>query len=206
MGDPIGPVADIYAAMLAEHGPTPLGVGWNGLARQRLSFETLCAIIPPDDTGQTINDLGCGYGALFDFLAPRPALRDGLYYGWDAAPAMIEAAKARIADPRVNFAVARQPLAGADWSFASGTWNIKLDAPTAEWERVVAEGIRALAFASRRGYAFNMLSTRGPAREAEIHLGDPTRWLAFCRDNLPGRPELVEDYGLPEFTIRVRLP
>ncbi|MBF0304031.1 MAG: class I SAM-dependent methyltransferase [Alphaproteobacteria bacterium] len=206
MGDSIGPVADIYAAMLAEHGPTPLGVGWNDWARQRLSFETLCAIIPPDATGQTINDLGCGYGALFDFLAPRPALEGGLYYGWDAAPAMIEAAKARIADPRVNFAVARQPLAGADWSFASGIWNIKLDAPTADWERVIAEGMRALAFASRRGYAFNMLSTRGPAREAEIYLGEPARWLAFCRDNLPGRPELVEDYGLPEFTIRVRLP
>lgn len=202
----VGPVADIYAAMLAMHGPTPLGVGWNDWARQQLSFAQLCAIIPPGETGQAVNDLGCGYGALFDFLAARPALDGGRYFGWDAAPAMIAAARARISDPRADFAVACRPLAGADWSFVSGTWNIKLDAPRDAWETVVAEGVRALAAGSRRGFAFNLLSTRGPAREEPIYLGDPARWLAFCRENLPGQAELVEDYGLPEFTIRVRLP
>ena len=47
MSDPelIEAVARYYGGKLAEHGPTPAGVDWNGVASQRLRFDQLLAVI-----------------------------------------------------------------------------------------------------------------------------------------------------------------
>ncbi|MBF0510070.1 MAG: class I SAM-dependent methyltransferase, partial [Deltaproteobacteria bacterium] len=60
-------VAGYYSARLAEHGETPRGVDWNGEESQRLRFEQLAKIIVRSDRF-SLTDLGCGYGALLDFL------------------------------------------------------------------------------------------------------------------------------------------
>ncbi|MBV5304836.1 MAG: hypothetical protein JZU70_11665 [Chlorobium sp.] len=63
-------VAEYYTTKLAEHGETPRGVDWNGEESQTLRFEQLCKII---DTSKhfSINDIGCGYGALYDYLTEK---------------------------------------------------------------------------------------------------------------------------------------
>lgn len=66
----ISEVADYYADKLARYGDTPRGVDWNGEESQRLRFDNLCRIIDRD-TDFSLNDLGCGYGALSDFLKNR---------------------------------------------------------------------------------------------------------------------------------------
>ena len=61
-------VANYYTEKLAEHGETPRGVDWNGEESQLLRFEQLCKIIDGATEAYSLNDLGCGYGALLDFL------------------------------------------------------------------------------------------------------------------------------------------
>ena len=63
-------VARYYSTKLAEHGDTARGVDWNGEESQALRFDQLARIIQRD-SGFSLNDLGCGYGALFDYLASR---------------------------------------------------------------------------------------------------------------------------------------
>ena len=63
-------VATYYSEKLAEHGETPRGVDWNGEESQALRFGQLCKIIDPSKHF-SINDLGCGYGALYDFLTNK---------------------------------------------------------------------------------------------------------------------------------------
>jgi cyclopropane fatty-acyl-phospholipid synthase-like methyltransferase len=79
-------VAEYYATKLAEHGETPCGVDWNGEESQTLRFKQLCKII---DTSNyfSINDLGCGYGALYDFLAAK--YEEFFYLGIDVSESMI---------------------------------------------------------------------------------------------------------------------
>jgi len=67
-------VATYYTEKLAEHGDTPRGVDWNSEKSQMVRFAQLCKIIDPNKTPNfTLNDLGCGYGALLDYLRDKHA-------------------------------------------------------------------------------------------------------------------------------------
>src|SRR4030095_15813121 len=79
-----------YSSRLAQYGATPRGVDWNGEVSQRLRFEQLVKLISTNDTF-SINDLGCGYGAFFDFLNVK--FKSFSYSGIDVAENMIGAAE-----------------------------------------------------------------------------------------------------------------
>jgi len=64
-------VATYYAKKLAEHGATPRGVDWNAQESQLNRFVQLCKVIAPEKSFFSLNDLGCGYGALLDYLRDR---------------------------------------------------------------------------------------------------------------------------------------
>ena len=56
-----------YRDSFERHGPTPQGVDWNGEASQRRQFDELMRILPAAGPF-SVNDFGCGYGALADVL------------------------------------------------------------------------------------------------------------------------------------------
>jgi cyclopropane fatty-acyl-phospholipid synthase-like methyltransferase len=85
-------VAEYYSAKVAEHGETACGVDWNGEESQTARFAQLCKIIDAPDNF-SINDLGCGYGALYDYLAKEYAHFS--YTGVDVSGGMIQAATRR---------------------------------------------------------------------------------------------------------------
>ena len=60
-------VANYYSSKLAEYGENFRGVDWSSEDGQNLRFQQLCKIIETDQTF-SINDLGCGYGALYDYM------------------------------------------------------------------------------------------------------------------------------------------
>lgn len=75
-------VARYYASKLEAHGTTARGVDWNGEAGQALRFDQLVRIVNAADPF-SINDLGCGYGALLDYLDARGFKTD--YTGIDVS-------------------------------------------------------------------------------------------------------------------------
>lgn len=86
-------VADYYSAKLAEYGETPRGVDWNGEQSHTLRFEQLTKVIKQPE-GFGLNDLGCGYGALFDYLISRD--RNFVYIGCEVSGGMIRAALSKL--------------------------------------------------------------------------------------------------------------
>lgn len=56
-------VANYYTRKIETFGETPRGVDWNSKESQELRFLQLCKIIT-NRAGFSLNDLGCGYGAL----------------------------------------------------------------------------------------------------------------------------------------------
>jgi cyclopropane fatty-acyl-phospholipid synthase-like methyltransferase len=83
-------ISEYYSSKLEEHGETPRGVDWNGEESQMQRFEQLCKIIDTENQF-SINDIGCGYGALYDFLVNK---YDQLsYLGIDVSEGMIRAAE-----------------------------------------------------------------------------------------------------------------
>ena len=183
-------VAAAYHCTLAEYGPTTSGVAWSDTEGQFRQFEILTSGINRE-APLLLNDVGCGYGALFDFLASNFDLVG--YCGTDICEAMVEAGAARLSDPRARFVQSAMPITPADWSIASGTFNMSAGADDDVWRRLVEDVLRAMARLSGTGIAFNLLR---PEYRDDFLWGDaPERWVRFCQEEFGGETTLID---LPE--------
>ena len=204
MADLLDQVAGYYSAQLAEHGQSAQGVDWNGEASQHRRFEQLARIIDGSD-GFTVNDLGCGYGAFFDFLRGR--YNRFSYLGYDISARMVDAAGLRHPDEgSARFTVAAEPTESADYGIASGIFNVRLSTPEAQWRAYVEETLDSLDRTSRRGFAFNCLTTYSDPEKLRdyLHYADPAVLFDRCKRRYSTQVALLHDYGLYEFTILVR--
>jgi SAM-dependent methyltransferase len=193
-----------YRDSFERHGPTPQGVDWNGEASQRRQFDEMMRILPA--TGPfSVNDFGCGYGALADLLLARgPGIT---YSGVDLNEEMIAAARARFAsNPAVTFAVADQPLAEADFGMASGTFTLRLGRSDAECLASMTEALDAIDRTSRAGFAFNCLTSYSDAPKMRDYLYYPDPCVVFdlCKRRWSRHVALLHDYGMYAFTMLVR--
>jgi SAM-dependent methyltransferase len=204
MTNPLADVARYYSLKLAEHGPTPRGVDWNDEDSQKLRFAELAKLIDLP-AGFSVNDLGCGYGALFSYLSTH---FDNLtYHGVDVAPDMIEAGKSRFSACRnAHFASGEIPLERSDFGFASGIFNVKLKCGDVDWRRYMEVTLDALDRTSARGFAFNCLTSYSdPERmRADLYYANPGALFDLCKVRYSRQVALLHDYGLYEFTILVR--
>lgn len=200
----LAPVASYYAEKLSRHGTTSNGVDWNSPEGHALRFEQLCKVI----TGKTsfsINDLGCGYGALWDYLHLHHA--DFSYHGIDVAPEMITAAKARHSSiPKAVFTVASKPEQVADYTLASGIFNVRLKAQEQDWIDYIHKTLGYLHEFSSKGFAFNCLTSYSDAdhMRPDLYYADPCVLFDHCKRRYSSQIALLHDYGLYEFTILVR--
>lgn len=204
-------LADInayYSDRLREHGATPKGVDWNGEVSQELRFEQLLKIIPlsrPGDPQPSLNDLGCGYGALRAYLQRQGRLLE--YRGYDLSADMIAAAQQQATGQGpARFMVAANCVEEADYSVASGLFNVRQSTPIAEWEAFILSVLDDLDRNSRLGFAFNCLTSYSdPDRmTAKLYYGDPCRYFDLCKHRYSRHVALLHDYGLYEFTLLVR--
>ena len=199
-------IARYYTACLRAHGATPRGVDWESLATQQMRMVQLLKVC---DGSQpfSLNDLGCGYGALLALLATRhPATRVD-YLGVDLSAAMVAAARRRWKKrPATEFVLGSSSPRVADYSVASGLFNVKLDQPVARWEHFVGHTLQHLHATSRRGFAVNFLCRLAPGAEVgpALYCTEPDHWIGFCKNTLNARAECVAPYGMREFTLLVR--
>ncbi|MCA1974797.1 MAG: class I SAM-dependent methyltransferase [Caenispirillum sp.] len=154
----------LYTLAVRRHGTRAKGVGWRDGRGQLLRFAQLVRVMEGEPRGAavTVNDLGCGYGALFPFLLRLPDVQVARYVGYDMTPAMVARAREAIRDHRAAFLLADEATEDADYGFASGTFNVLAGADPDAWRAEVIERLTAFAARCRRGFAFNMLGTDHP--------------------------------------------
>ena len=199
-------VDEYYSAKVVEHGSSHRGADWNSKESQELRFDRLLEIVDAPEVPFSLNDYGCGYGALLDYLETRFA--EVRYRGFDLSEAMLAAAQA--AHPNVeprNFVHDVALLAPADYTLASGVFNVRLETPVPVWQRYVLETLEHIAALSTRGFSFNMLTAHSDAdrMRADLYFADPLFFFEHCRQRFSRRVALLHDYPLYEFTILVRL-
>lgn len=204
--DPLAPVARIFDNGARMKGARPEGCGWSSLEAVHARFEVLAGLfdLAPRGTAITVNDLGCGYGALFTWLDRRLSPPLAGYRGYDIADGMIALARQAIDDPRATFVHAASPDRPADFGLASGTFNLMGDTPRPAWEAMIQDSLAGLARASRRGIGFNLLRADGPRLQGRLYTTDPEPWLRFAA-RLGGRARLIQGYLPEDFTILVKL-
>ena len=195
-----------YDEKLRAHGPTPKGVDWNSHESQTLRFEKLLKI-HESLSPFSINDYGCGYGALIEYMTERGYTFR--YYGFDISEKMIASAEALYGKRSACRFFSNEPsLPISDYTVASGIFNVKLETSTKEWEAYTLNTLNKIAGISQKGFAFNILTTYSDEgrRRPDLYYGDPLFYFGYCKGHFSPHVALLHDYPLYEFTILVRKP
>lgn len=198
-------VAAYYSSKLALHGATAQGVDWNGPASHELRHKQFLRLLD-GALGASVLDLGCGFGDFFRYL--RAEGHQGHFVGYDVAPNMIaEASRLHGDKGGCEWRVGAKPTESADFAIASGIFNVKGEIPIETWADYVHETIDILAHAGTRGFAFNALSLSSDPerRRPNLYYADPAKMLSHCLRRYGRSVALLQDYGLFEFTMIVRL-
>ena len=193
-----------YSGLLRRYGATPLGVGWTCMPTQHLRFVQLAKLFD-QRAGFSLNDVGCGYGALLGFLRQRHQNTAIDYLGLDLSRPMVETAARKWKKvPGARFAVSGDGCRVADYCIASGVFNVKLSQDRSAWEECVARTLAEMYGNCRLGMAMNFLADDPDLDEVpELYRCSPQRWVEFGQ-RLGARVEINSKYGMSEFTLLLR--
>jgi len=165
----------------------------------------LCKIIDLETPNFSLNDLGCGYGALLDYL--RDKQQNCTYLGVDICREMIKAAEQRHSNfDQARFITASEPDEVVDYGLASGIFNVRLGRSDAEWFDYLQATLDVLDRTSRHGFAFNCLTSYSDEDKKRDYLfyADPCVLFDMSKRRYSRQVALLHDYGLYEFTILIR--
>ena len=198
-------VGNYYTEKLQTHGTNHRGVDWNSPESQRLRFEQLLKLHRNVADPCSINDYGCGYGALIDYLVSQNYTFT--YSGYDISKAMILAAQAQYGHlPSIRFAADEQQLGRADYTITSGIFNVRMEISNEAWLTYMLETIERVWSLSDKGIAFNCLTSYSDAEymRENLYYADPCFLFDYCKKQLSKQVAILHDYGLYEFTVLVR--
>jgi SAM-dependent methyltransferase len=196
-------VSEYYTEKLNQWGATSQGVDWNSEESHEIRFEQLLRVC---DSSKPffINDLGCGYGALYGYMAERGY--GFQYHGYDLSEGMIEKARSLYGE-RANCRFTQSDvLEEADYTTACGLFNVKMNVDSRDWEQYVLEVLGKINQASRKGFSFNILTRYSDPEHMKDHLyyPDPCFYFDYCKNKFSKHVALLHDYPLYEFSILVR--
>ncbi len=194
--DPFRRTAQFFDSLVARHGSTLGALDYGGPESQRARFEVLAAAF--DVTGASVLDVGCGLAHLADFLEER---YEGVrYQGIDVSPAMVEQARRRRPDLRLECGNIHDSVPGEfDVVYANGIFYL-LGGQAPTLMRELVERMWSLA---RRGLAFTSLSTWGGEPAHDEFQADPLETIEFCRTLTPSL-SLRHDYLPHDFAVILR--
>lgn len=199
--DLISKVSRYYGGKVSTFGPTPKGVDWKDERSQSIRFDQLLKVIKEKDN-ITLNDLGCGYGAIFLYKDTASRLRK--YYGYDICEDMLINANNLISDSNAVFVNSDRITMEADYSVASGVFNVRVETETKLWEEFILDALSNMNEKSLKGFSFNCLTSYVDYRMDHLYYGDPLFFFDFCKSNFSRHVTLIHDYELFEWTILVK--
>jgi SAM-dependent methyltransferase len=195
--------AEHYDRLLRESGDTPAAAQWADQATQDLRLKILCEI--GDLKSAKVLDFGCGMGRLHELLVEQGF--KGEYVGYEIAPELSAAAQKK--HPAARFECRDILKAGIpedfDYVLISGVFNNKHSA-SGEYVSAV---LKTLFARTKKGLAFNGLSTYVDYFADNLNYMDPVAVFSRCKAELSSAVTLRHDYQLKanvipyEFTIYV---
>ncbi len=198
-------VSRVYDYRIKERGAEANGVFWKDAHGQILRLEVLLKAVAAQDLNGpiTINDLGCGYGALFELVRDEPMMDGGSYTGYDISPEMIRAANARYNDPRARFVLSPVATQPADYSFVSGTYNMSVGAERRYWELYIKNSVEVLWAKTGKVLAYNLLDEQTQTKLDDLYYANKRAFIEHALTLTP-EVEVIDDYPLSEFTILLK--
>lgn len=196
-----------YEDLFARHGDTPLGFDWPNAADAELRYRVMLELLPGsrDRGGQPLQllDFGCGAGHFLEFLQ-KEGVADVAYHGIDLSERFIALCGQKF--PGVPFScidvlAPEVVLPGCDYAVANGVFTEKCDLAFDDMVAFFEAVVSKLWTATRRGMAFNLMSTHVEwEREDLFHL-PLDRLTGFLTRHITRHLVVRMDYGLREYTV-----
>ena len=193
-----------FADTFAKHGASPLGLDWNGTESQMRRLAVLVDEIP-NSPDISVNDIGCGYGSFLGLLHGRG--QSGFTYtGYDLVRGMIDHANEKYKNqPGISFICGgTESLNPADYTVASGTFNMKQDVPAKDWDAYVKSCLTQMLGNTRKRMAVNFLTSYSDAEymRDDLYYPDPKDMFDFGM-RATGAAAIRHNYGLYDFTLTI---
>lgn len=181
-------------------------VGWKDLTSQWVRFDQIYKIME-HDAGYSVNDLGCGLAHFADYLHQKQSVFR--YAGYDMLDEMIDAAmqkQSKFANATFRKIQQTSDLAEADYTVASGIFNLRYGMSTEDWTQYMLDTLAIMNHKSRKAFAFNALTKYSDPdfMQDELHYSDPLFLFDHCKRNFAKDVALLHDYKQYDFTILVR--
>ncbi len=193
-------VEKLYSDNLEKFGNCSKAVGWNTPACHELRFDRLINELPYERSF-SINDIGCGYGALLTHLKKR-GYEVTQYNGYDISQPMLDEAQHELTKFNdVNLICSHQIQTVADYSLASGIFNVKCNADEEEWKKYILATLHNMHELSNIGFAFNLLTSYVDFTREDLFYADPLFYFDYCKRNFSKKVSLLHNYDLWEWTM-----
>ena len=154
----------VYDRQFKVYGGVPEGSFWYDEERQvrrfEVIFDQLRCIIPKT---YSIADIGCGYGAMLDYILRVGSANVDSYTGYDISTRLVESCRNRFFEFDAEFNVGDSPVGLVDFSVMSGTYNKTVTKSVRRWEEYVLGCLSKIWAKTEVAMIFNL----------QVSLGDP---------------------------------
>lgn len=202
-------IRDYFDQKIRSHGSSPAGVDWNSVPSQEVRFAQLVKILESGPAGRgegfSLIDWGCGYGALIDYLERKG--HRFTYVGYDLLESMVTAARQTYQGRSYcTFTAQESELAEADYTVSSGIFNKKFAPSDEAWLAYILHTLERFNALSRKGFAFNMLTSYSDREymRPDLYYANPLYIFDYCKTHFSRNVALLHDYEIYDFTILVR--
>jgi SAM-dependent methyltransferase len=196
-------IEGLYTDNLKEHGISSESVGWPNKQDHALRFEKLFQGVDLT-TVRSLNDLGCGYGAVLDYLSLSGKYLEN-YFAYDISQDMLDSIDIqRYKQTNIKKFLGSGLSAPADFSIASGIFNVRFSETEELWLNYTKKMLCNLNENSLQGFSFNLLSTYVDFKRDHLFYGDPLFFFDYCKKNFSRYVSLHHDYPLYEWTVVVK--
>ena len=153
-------IKSAYARRFREKGAHAEGVFWSSRVSQTARFEQVLANMKVEcgSTSFCLADIGCGYGALFNYIQSNPAWRQIDYSGVDITPEMVNYCKREYTSHKHRFSLGRQPKHPVDFAVYVGTFNLCHTDDYELWEDYILRHLAVSWARVRYGLILNITS------------------------------------------------
>lgn len=168
-----------YRNRLADRGKTAQGVFWRSESSQIARFDALLSLVHQiaPQMPVSIADIGCGYGAMLDFIKSTPAYAQTAYHGVDINPAMITACHQKFPADQNLFSTGNTPRKMVDFCVFSGTFNLTHSDDAALWTDYIFSCLERCMNKARYGLVLNLLCAPRSTITKQIFYADRAAFI-----------------------------
>ena len=190
----------VYFERFMKYGAKPQGSFWASKLRQDKRFDIILSEINKIEKSKNfeLSDIGCGYGALVNYIRSSGVSSNVRYSGYDISQGLINHCKSKYLEDWANFSVGTYPREITPYCVMSGTYNLSATLDIIEWERYVLSSILRCWEQTSRAMIFNLqIAKNSQITEEMIFYAERDSILNFCLSSL-GPTKLVTHKNLPK--------